>query len=262
MNSKQNDNARSRSDLSALPDLTDEDRAQHEWQLDVPGFGEEGQRRLKGATVLVSRIGGLGGPVAWELAAAGVGKLVLAHEGCPGPSDLNRQTLIRADQLDTPRVEQAVKRLHEFKPSVQVVPVNANLSDKNADELVGQVDLVVDCAPMFEERLAMNDAAVRHNKPMVECAMYELQATITTIVPGQSPCLRCLVPEPPPVWRRRFPVFGAVSGAVGCLAAMEAIKCLSGVGECLLGRMIQMDLRTMQFNETRIERNPNCPTCS
>lgn len=249
-------------DLESLPELTDADRDQHEWQLDVPGFGEDGQRRLKGATVLVSRIGGLGGPVAWELAAAGVGRLVLAHAGCPGPSDLNRQTLIRADMLDVPRVEQAVRRLNEFKPNVEVVPVAANISEANANELIEGVDLIVDCAPMFEERLAMNDAAVRFGKPLIECAMYELQATITTMVPGVTPCLRCLVPEPPPAWRRRFPVFGAVSGAVGCLAAMEAIKQLAGFGDRLLGRMVQMDLRTMQFSETKIERDPNCPVCA
>ena len=245
-----------------LPELTDTDREQHEWQLDVPGFGEQGQRRLKGATVLVSRIGGLGGPVAWELAAAGIGRLVLAHAGCPGPSDLNRQTLIRADQLSVPRVEQAVRRLQEFKPTVEVIPVAENISQENADALIEQVDLIVDCAPMFEERLAMNDAAVRFGKPLVECAMYELQATITTVIPGKTPCLRCLVPEPPPAWRRRFPVFGAVSGAVGCLAAMEAIKQIAGFGEGLHGRMIQMDLRTMQFSETHLERDPNCPVCA
>lgn len=241
--------------------LTQEDLAQHEWQLDVPDFGEEGQAKLKNSTVLVSRIGGLGGPVAWELAAAGVGHLVLAHSGCPGPSDLNRQTLIRADMLDVPRVTQAVQRLHEFKPSVKVTPIDANMSDENADELISQVDLIVDCAPMFQERLAMNDAAVRYRKPIVECAMYELEATLTTVIPGQTPCLRCLVPEPPLVWKRRFPVFGAVSGTVGCLAAMEAIKQLAGFGDCLLSRMIQMDLRTMQFHTVEIERNPECECC-
>ena len=242
--------------------LTDVDRAQHEWQLDVPDFGEAGQQRLKNATVLVSRIGGLGSPVAFELAAAGVGRLVLAHAGCPGPSDLNRQLLMRADRLDVLRVEQAKQRLYEFKPSVEVIPVAANVSEDNARELIEQVDLVVDCAPMFEERLAMNDEVVRQGKPMIECAMYELQATITTIIPGTTPCLRCLVPEPPAPWRRRFPVFGAVSGTVGCLAAMEAIKLLAGFGSCLTHQLLQMDLRTMAFHRTRIERRPSCATCA
>ena len=241
--------------------LSDEDRAQHEWQLDVPDFGEDGQLALRNATVLISRIGGLGGPVAWELAAAGVGRLILVHEGCPSPSDLNRQTLIRADQLGRPRVEQAVDRLGEFKPSVEIIPVNETMHEGNADRWIQEADLVVDCAPMFEERLAMNDAIVAQGKPMVECAMYELQASLTTIVPGRSPCLRCLVPSPPPAWKRRFPVFGAVSGAVGCLAAMEAIKWLSGLGDCLLGRMVQMDLRTMQWSEVKVHKNPSCPVC-
>lgn len=243
-------------------ELTEQDRAIYEWQLDVPGFGEEGQRRLKGASVLVSRVGGLGSPVAWELAAAGIGRLVLAHAGTPGPSDLNRQTLMRADRLDVLRVEQAADRLREFKQDVEVVPIPENMSPSNAEKIIADVDLVVDCAPMFEERLAMNDACVKQRKPLVECAMYELQATLTTIVPGETPCLRCLVPTPPPAWRRRFPVIGAVSATVGCLGAMEAIKQLTHLGEGLTGRMLQMDLRSMRFDQFSISRNPDCAVCS
>lgn len=241
--------------------LTAEELAQHEWQLDVPGFGEAGQRRLKNASVLVSRIGGLGSPVAFELAAAGVGRLVLAHAGCPQPSDLNRQLLMRADRLHVPRVEQAKQRLQEFKPGVEVIAVAENVSEENAKELIDQVDVVVDCAPMFAERFAMNDEAVRQGKPIIECAMYELQATLTTVIPGRTPCLRCLVPDAPIAWKRRFPVFGAVSGTVGCLAAMETVKVLSGLGECLTGELLQMDLRTMAFHRTAISRDPGCPVC-
>jgi molybdopterin/thiamine biosynthesis adenylyltransferase len=96
---------------------------------------------------------------------------------------------------------------------------------------------------------------------MVECAMYELQATITTLVPGRTPCLRCLVPEVPPAWTRRFPVFGAVSGTVGCLAAMEAIKILAGFGDPLLGRMLTMNLRDMSFANTSLDGMPRCSHC-
>ena len=218
-------------------------------------------KNFRNASVLVSRIGGLGGPVAWELAAAGVGKLVLAHAGCPKESDLNRQTLIRADKLHVLRVEQAKQRLQEFKPSIDIVPFPSNVNEQNAKELIDQVDLVVDCAPMFEERFAMNDEAVRQKKPIIECAMYECQASITTIVPGKTPCLRCFVPQSPPAWKRRFPVFGAVSGAIGCLAAMEAIKLIAGFGDCLKGRLLQFDLRSMQTHETKLLRNPNCSVC-
>ena len=243
-------------------ELDEADLARQEWQLDVGGFGPEAQSRLKGATVLVSRCGGLGSPVAYELAAAGIGRLVLAHAGDLQPSDLNRQLLMKHDGLGSPRVDCAAARLKEFAPALEVVAIPENITTDNADELVGMADLVVDCAPMFEERFAMNDACMKQDKPMVECAMYELQATITTIVPGRTPCLRCLVPEVPPMWKRRFPVFGAVSGTVGCIAAMEAIKLLGRFGEPLLGTMLSMDLRSMRFDRTLIGDIPRCPTCS
>lgn len=241
--------------------LTDADRDRFSWQLSVPGFDEAAQARLKGASVLVSRVGGLGSPVAYELAAAGIGRLILAHAGTLEPSDLNRQILMQEACLGHSRVECAAERLRAFAPSVEVVAVPENVSSTNADALVGMSDLVVDCAPMFEERFAMNDACIAQGKPMVECAMYELQATITSILPGTTPCLRCLVPELPSSWERRFPVFGAVSGSVGCMAAMEAIKLLSGLGEPLLGRLLSLDLRSMRFETTILSRLESCASC-
>src|SRR5690242_10388245 len=108
-------------------------KSQHEWQLWVPGFGEEGQRKLKDASVLVSRCGGVGGAVAFELAAAGVGRLVLAHGGNLKPSDLNRQILMRADALGTPRIECAARRLREFKPDVEIIAVPENVTASNIE---------------------------------------------------------------------------------------------------------------------------------
>ena len=242
--------------------LDETDRARYEWQLDVTGFGESGQERLKGSTVLVSRCGGLGSPVAYELAAAGVGRIVLAHAGELKPSDLNRQLLMKTSSIGASRVDCAAARLKEYAPGIEVVPIPENVSAENVQELVSMADLVVDCAPMFEERFAMNDACLGQGKPMIECAMYELQATITTILPGRTPCLRCLVPEIPPRWKRRFPVFGAVSGTVGCLGAMEAIKVLGGFGDVLAGTLLSMDLRTMRFDRVDIGAIPRCDRCS
>lgn len=243
------------------PTLTDEERATYEWQMWVPEFGEEGQRRLKGSSVLISRCGGLGSVVAYELAAAGIGKLVIAHAGSIKPSDLNRQLLMTHDALGTPRVESAKRRLHDLNPRLEIETVAENVSPENAESLVDRVDLVVDCAPLFEERYAMNAAAVAQNKPLVDCAMYDLEAHITTIVPGKSPCLACLYPEKPPSWRREFPVFGAVSGMVACLGAMEAIKLLAGFGEPLIGQMVMCDLRNMTFRKLKIGRRDDCSVC-
>ena len=241
--------------------LTDEERAVYEWQIWVDDFREAGQEKLKGASVLVSRVGGLGSVVAYELAAAGVGKLVLAHAGNVKPSDLNRQLLMTHDWLGRPRVESAEQRLKELNPRLQIVAVPENVSEENAERLVSEADLIVDCAPLFEERFAMNRQAVLQKKPIVECAMYDLDAQITTVIPGQTACLSCLFPEKPPEWRREFPVFGAVSGTVGCIAAMEAIKVLAGFGEPLANRLLTFDLRSMRFSKLAIERKPDCPVC-
>lgn len=241
--------------------LTDLERQVYQWQLWVSGFGEEGQRRLKGASVLISRCGGVGGAVALELAAAGVGRLILAHAGNVRPSDLNRQILMTHDWLGRPRVECAAQQLRALNPRLDVVTVNENVSEANVARLVGQADLVADCAPLFEERFLMNREAVRQRKPMVECAMYELEAQVTSIVPGQTSCLACLCPEAPADWRRQFPVFGAVAGMVGCLGAMEVIKLVTGLGQPLLNRLLTCDLRTMSFRTVKTTRSPECPVC-
>ena len=247
--------------LNRTPSLTDVERQVYEWQMWVAGFGEEGQRQLKGASVLISRCGGVGGAVALELAAAGVGKIILAHAGNLKPSDLNRQILMSYDWLGRPRVECAAQRLRALNPRLEVVAVAENICEANVARLVEQADVVADCAPLFEERYLMNREAVRQGKPMVECAMYELEAQITTIVPGRTPCLACVYPEPPTDWRREFPVFGAVSGTVGCLGAMEVIKLLTGLGQPLLGRLLTCDLRTMSFRTVKTNRRPRCAVC-
>lgn len=241
--------------------LTAEELLMYQWQLDVPSHGVKGQTRLKNSTVLVSRCGGLGSVVAYELAAAGVGKLVLAHGGTIKHSDLNRQLLMNYHDLGNARVAVAARRLRQFNPNVEVVEVPSNIDEDNVSELVAMADLVVDAAPLFEERLSMNKAVVAQNKPMVDCAMYELEAQLTTIVPKETPCLACLYPEVPPVWKRKFPVFGAVSGTVACLGAMEAIKVLSGFGTPLKNRLLTFDMRDMQVHQVALQRRLECKVC-
>ncbi len=244
-----------------MSDLTPEERAIYEWQMWVPGFGEEGQRKLKHASVLISRVGGLGGVVAYQLAAAGVGRLVLAMGGSVQPSDLNRHLQQSHDRIGEPRLPGVVQRLRELNPRLDIVAIEENASDANAAALVAQADIVVDAAPLFAERYALNRAAVAARKPMVECAMYSLEAQITTILPGRTPCLACIVAEPPPEWRRQFPVLGAVSGTVGCLGAVEVVKLLTGLGKPLAGTLLTMDLGTMQFRRLKIARRGDCPVC-
>lgn len=244
-----------------LPELTPEERAIYEWQMWLPGFNESAQRQLKAATVLISRVGGLGGNVAYQLAAAGVGRLLLAHGGNLQPSDLNRQLLQTHDHLGRPRMDSIVRRLRDLNPRLEITAVPENISATNAAALVTQADVVVDAAPLFEERLALNRAAVAARRPMVECAVYAMEAHITTFIPGRTGCLQCLVPAVPPDWKRHFPVLGAVSGTAGCLGAVEVVKLLTGLGEPLAGTRLVMDLGTMQFRRLNAPRRADCPVC-
>ncbi len=242
--------------------LSSDEKAVYEWQLSIPGFGEAAQEKLKAASVLVTRIGGVGGAAATYLAAAGVGKLILAHEGKIRAGDLNRQTLMTAAGIGKKRVESASARLRELNPRVELLTVPANVDASNVARLVGEADLVVDAAPLFQERFALNGEIVKRGKPMVDAAMYEFEGRLTTILPGKGPCLACLYPDDPPAWKRQFPVLGAVAGALGCLAATEAVKVICGLGEPLVGRLLHADLRTMEFRTLKVHRDAHCRVCA
>lgn len=244
-----------------MHELTPEDRAIYEWQMWLEEIGEEGQRRLRSASALVSRVGGLGGPLAQQLAAAGLGRIILAHGGALKPADLNRQILMRHDGLGQPRVQQAAQRLREFNPHIEIVAIDENVSEANAAELVAQADIVFDCAPLFQERFLLNRECVRQRKPMIECAMFAMEAQVTAFIPGATPCLACLYPEPPPGWKRQFPVLGAVSALAGAIGAIEGIKLLLGQPSALAGKLLYCDTRTMNFMNIPIQRRADCPVC-
>ena len=242
--------------------LDDADRATYEWQLDVPGFGESGQVALRSATALVSRIGGLGGPLAMSLAAAGVGRIILAHAGDLRVDDLNRQTLMAREWIGRPRVACAAETLRRFKPEIDVEAVAENINEANVVDLVGRADIVFGCAPLFEERLLMNRECVRRSIPLIDCAMYSMEGRVQPVVAGQTPCLACLYPEVPPHWRRRFPVIGAVSAMVAQVGALEGIKLLAGFGEVALGKIIHIDAAAMTMDRiTLAPRRSDCAVC-
>ncbi len=244
----------------AVP-LTDEERAVYEWQMWTEGVGEAGQQKLKNSTALISRCGGLGSVVAYELAAAGVGRLIIAHGGNIKPSDLNRQLLMTHGALGTSRVESAEKRLKDLNPRIEIVKVHSNLDLDTANRWVREADVCVGAAPLFEERFAMNDACQAFGCPMVDCAMYDMEASIATFSGRGDPCLRCVTPTAPEFWKREFPVFGATSGTVACMGAIEAIKILTGIGTTLENRMLRMALKTMQFNEFSLANIERCSSC-
>ena len=241
--------------------LSPGDRERYSWQIDVAGLGESGQARLRNSAVLVSRVGGLGGPLALSLASAGVGKIVLAHAGNLREDDLNRQILMGHAGLGSERAAQAAETIRRYKDDVEVVAIPENLNPENAAGLVAQVDLVCSAAPLFEERLLMNREAGRQGKFCVDAAMFDLQGQVLAVRPGETACLACLVEEPPPNWKRRFPVIGAVSALVGQIAAIEAIKLLSGLPDSQAGTLIHLDTTTMDLRKIAVPRRADCPAC-
>ncbi len=241
--------------------LTPTEQERYRRQMMLPGFGESAQQRLKAATVLVTGVGGLGGTAALYLTVAGIGKLILARGGDLRLDDLNRQVLMSHDWLGKPRVFKAKESLHQINPDVEVEAIYDYVTAENVNDLVRSADIALDCSHNFAERDLVNAACVRWGKPMVEAAMNDMEAYLTTIIPHQTPCLSCIFPEKPEWDRWGFGVLGAVSGTLACLTALEAIKVLTGFGQPLLGRLLTMDLTSLEFAKRRPYKDPHCPIC-
>jgi len=232
---------------------------------------EEGQKRLRQATALITRCGGVGGAAALYLAAAGIGRLIIIHEGNTTPSNLNRMILQTHDWIGKPRIVKIRESIHRFNPDVELVTIAEPFTEALGDKLVPKADVLLSCTPVWEERVALNAVAVRHRTPLVEAAMNGMEGRLTVIVPGETPCLRCLYPEDPTgdwwdPWG--FPVLGAVAGMTGCFAAIEAVKLIVGqatnrhrLGQPLTNRLLVFDTATHTYRTVRIRRRPECPVC-
>ena len=232
-------------------------------QLSLPGFGVADQRRLAESTVLVAGVGGLGGATATYLAAAGVGRLVLFHPGRLERADLNRQTLMTPSWLGRLRVHCAEATLRRHYPDVEVVGVPEPITAEQTSPFLMQADVVVDARHNFPERLLLNRLCVQLGVPMVEAAMNGAEGQVSVVRPGETACLACRCGDGDPEWEPLgFPVLGAVSGTVGCLAAIEAIKVVTGWGEPLDDRLLALDLERMIFQTLPVARDPACPVCA
>jgi molybdopterin-synthase adenylyltransferase len=242
--------------------LTPTELERYRRQIMLPGFGEASQQRLKDATVLVTGVGGLGATAALYLAVAGVGRLILLRGGELRLDDMNRQILMTHDWVGKPRVFKAKETLEAINPDVQIEAICEYVTPENVDTLVQSADVVLDCAHNFTERDLLNAACVRWGKPMVEAAMNDMEAYLTTIVPGLTPCLSCIFPEKPEWDRRGFGVLGAVSGTLACLTALEAIKLITGLGTPLLSQLLTMNLSHAEFAKRHPYHDLNCPVCS
>lgn len=243
--------------------LTHADLERYRRQLMLRGFTPDHQRRLGDSTALVAGVGGLGGTAALYLAAAGIGRLVLAHAGNLTLSNMNRQILMKNGGIGKSRVEQAKKTIQELNPGVDVEIYDERITDKNAAALLQRAQIALSARPNFEERRVLNKACIGKGVPMVEAAMNGMEGYLFNVIPMAASCLHCVYPEDDPSWEELgFPVLGAVSGMLGCLMALETIKLLTGYGKPLFSEMLVFNTFDMDFRKVKIPRNEQCGVCS
>lgn len=243
-------------------EITGRERERYRRQLMLGGFTAEHQKRLKHSTALVAGIGGLGGTAALYLAVAGIGRLVLVHQGNLTLSNMNRQVLMRDEAIGTSRVLQAEKTLARINPDVQVAVYDERITGENADRLLSGAQIALSARPNFTERRVLNRTCIGSMVPMVEAAMNGMEGYLFNVIPKASSCLHCLYPENDPTWEELgFPVLGAVSGMLGCMMALEAIKLLTGYGKPLRSEMILFNTIDMDFKKVKIPRNDRCAVC-
>ncbi|MBX5464413.1 MAG: ThiF family adenylyltransferase, partial [Clostridia bacterium] len=224
----------------------------------------EGQERLGRASVLVVGAGGLGSPAALYLAAAGVGRIGLVDGDRVEITNLHRQILHATADVGRPKVESARERLEALNPGVEVTVHPVALRRENALELLAGYDLVVNGSDNFPTRYLLSDACVLLGKPWVDASALRWEGQVTVFQPGRG-CYRCLFPSPPPPGSvpscAQAGVMGAVTGVLGSLEAVEAIKLLLGAGRPLVSRLLLYDALAGDFAELAWERNPDCPAC-
>ena len=232
----------------------------------LPGIGGEGQQKLIDSKVLVIGAGGLGSPAAMYLAAAGVGTLGLVDFDHVDESNLQRQILHGTSDVGRPKVESGTDRLNELNPNVEVVAHRSLLSSSNAFDVIGGYDVVVDGTDNFPVRYLVNDATQMLGKPLVYGSIFQWEGQASVFMPGQNtPCYRCLFPEPPPPGTvpscAEGGVFGVLPGIIGSIQAVEAIKLLLGIGESLSGKLVLYDALRNEFTTVNLRWDPDCPVC-
>jgi molybdopterin/thiamine biosynthesis adenylyltransferase len=246
--------------LPNLLPLTTDERLRYERQIGPGVLTEEGQRRLKSSTALVTRVGGLGGPAALALVLAGVGKVIIAHGGELESPDLNRQLLGSEAGLGKPRAEQFAATLRSMNRFVTVEAMDHEPEECQAAELAQKVDIILSCPADFEHRLRLNRAAHQAGIPFLDAAQWGMAGSLLVSDGRSTPCLACAYPEIPP-FETRFPVVGAISATMGNLAALEAIKILSGTGQPLWGKMLLVDGFHGEMRQIKLRHRTDCPAC-
>ncbi|QGW24016.1 MULTISPECIES: ThiF family adenylyltransferase [unclassified Dietzia] len=249
-----------------VPSLTAEERARYSRHLLLEAVGDEGQRRLRAASVFVVGAGGLGAPVLMYLAAAGVGRITVIDDDEIDQGNLHRQVIHSVPAIGRPKVESARERLAELAPGVRVEAVHARLDALNIDALLEGHHLVVDGSDNFSTRYLVSDACEIAGIPVVWGTIDRFRAQLAVFwsrppTPADPVTLRDLYPAPPPPGSvpscAEAGVVGALCGTVGSMMAMEAVKLITGSGRPLLGRLVLMDLLETTHRTVTIRPDPS-----
>jgi molybdopterin/thiamine biosynthesis adenylyltransferase/rhodanese-related sulfurtransferase len=245
--------------------LTRDQRMRYSRHTLLSEVGVEGQLKLLNSKVLLLGAGGLGAPSALYLAAAGVGTIGIVDDDVVDESNLQRQVIHNTERVGLAKTTSAKMTIEALNPDVNVVEYNLRLDASNILELIEPYDVIVDGADNFPTRYLLNDAAVRLRKPVVSASILGFDGQISTFVPYEGPCYRCLYPVPPPP--ELAPscgangVLGVMAGVMGLLQANEVIKLVAGIGEPLVGRLLLYESLGTRFTELKVKRDPECPIC-
>lgn len=246
--------------------MNDDQLLRYSRHILLPEIGVEGQEAILNAKVLVIGAGGLGSPVAMYLAAAGVGKLVIADNDTVDLTNLQRQIMHSTEMVGHPKVESARASLQRINPLANVVPLYTRLEDAALDEQVAAADLVLDCCDNFATRHAVNRACVKHRKPLVSGAAirFDGQVSVFDMRDPEAACYHCLFPEGEDIEEVRCAVMGVFSpivGMIGTTQAAEALKLIVGCGTPLTGRLLLLDGLAMEWRSVGFGRDPGCAVC-
>jgi molybdopterin/thiamine biosynthesis adenylyltransferase/rhodanese-related sulfurtransferase len=246
--------------------LSAQQRQRYSRHLLIPEVGSAGQAKLLASKVLLVGAGGLGSPAALYLAAAGVGTIGIIDFDVVDLSNLQRQVVHTTERVGVPKVESARRSITALNPDVRVVTYEEMLLADNVERVIAGYDAIVDGTDTFETRYLLNDAAVAAGIPVAHASVYRFEGQLSTFVPYEGPCYRCLYPTPHPPELAPgcsvVGVLGVVPGIMGLIQATEALKVLLGIGTTLSGRLLLFDALEMEFTELRLRRDPACPVCS
>jgi len=245
--------------------LTAEQRMRYSRHTLLPEVGVDGQVKLLNSKVLLIGAGGLGAPSALYLAAAGVGTIGIVDDDVVDESNLQRQIIHTTDRVGVPKTASARASIEALNPDVKVVEHRTRLDADNVLDIISDYDVLVDGADNFPTRYLLNDASVRLRKPVVSASILAFDGQISTFVPYEGPCYRCLYPVPPPPEMApscgAAGVLGVMAGVMGLLQANEVLKLVAGIGEPLIGRLLLYDSLGTRFTELKVNRDPDCPIC-